>query len=337
MTYYLGIDGGGTKTYALLSDEYGNVLGTGRSGNGNHQTGGAEAAHSIQEATFEALAEAGLQLEDIQHAYLGLAGADREADYNILHPMIRKIGFTQYTINCDTIIGLRAGTNRSYGIALICGTGTNAAGRNPQGQHYQCGGFDYMYGDFGGGGSLNIEVFRSVIRAWDGREQPTLLTGLLLKLLGYERVDVLFNDFLDHGKQVPVDAARLLFEAAAEDDAVALEILQRQGVELGKSAVAVIHRLGMQKETFDVVLAGSLLTRGDRGWIRPLIEQAVLAAAPQATVVTLTTEPVVGAVWSAMEYGGISISEEVYENMRVYQDFAAIQPMIKTGVIDLDN
>lgn len=72
----------------------------------------------------------------------------------------------------------------------------------------------------------------------------------------------MFHDFLDHWKKVPVNVARLLFEAAAEGDAVALEILHRQGVELGKSAAAIIHKLGMEQETFDVVLAGSLLTRG---------------------------------------------------------------------------
>lgn len=156
------------------------MLGKGRSGNGNHQISAAEAAASIREASFAALAEARLQLGDIKHAYLGLAGADRKTDYDILHPMIRGIGFTNYTLSGDPMIGLRAGTGRPYGVALICGTGTNAAGRNPQGQHYQCGGFDYMYGDFGGGGSLNIEVFRTVIRAWDGRESPTLLTAPLL-------------------------------------------------------------------------------------------------------------------------------------------------------------
>lgn len=324
MNYYLGIDGGGTKTYALLSDEHGNILGKGKSGNGNHQTGAVVAASSIREATFGALAEAGLELGDIKHAYLGLAGADREADYNILHPIIREIGFMSYTINCDTMIGLRAGTTRPNGVSLICGTGTNSAGRNLQGEHYQCGGFDYMYGDFGGGGSLNIEVFRSVIRAWDGREQPTLLTELLLQLLGYKDVSEMFNDYLDHWKKVPVHAARLLFEAAAEGDAVALEILHRQGVELGKSAAAVIHKLGMEQDIFDVVLAGSLLTRGDRGWIRGPIEKAVKAAAPQATVVTLTTEPVVGALWSAMEQDGLTLSSEVYEKMREFQEYEAI-------------
>lgn len=324
MAYYLGIDGGGSKTYALLCDEHGNVLGKGRSGNGNHQMGARQAAASIHEAAFAALAEAGLQLGEVKHAYLGLAGADRKTDYDILHPMIRSIGFTSYTISGDPMIGLRAGTKRSYGVALICGTGTNAAGRSREGRHYQCGGFDYMYGDFGGGGALNIEVFRTVLRAWDGREAPTLLTEPLLQLLGYTHVGEMFDDFLDHGKSVPLDVARLLFPAAAEGDAAALAILHRQGVELGKAAAAVIHRLGMENETFDVVLAGSLLTRGDRGWITGPIEHAVHSAAPDASVVTLTTEPVVGAVWSALEEDGIPVNNDIYEKMRVFQEFEAI-------------
>ena len=123
---------------------------------------------------------------------------------------------------------------------------------------------------------------------------------------------------------MPVHAARLLFEAAAQEDAVALEILHRQGVELGKSATAVIRRLGMELDTFDVVVAGSLLTRGDRGWIRESIEEAVHAAAPQASVVTLATEPVVGAVWSAMDQDGVVLSDEAYERMRSYQDYESI-------------
>ncbi|HEY2493049.1 MAG TPA: BadF/BadG/BcrA/BcrD ATPase family protein [Paenibacillus sp.] len=329
MTYYLGIDGGGTKTYALLTDESGYVLGKGKSGNGNHQTNASLAARNIQSAAMDAIAQAGLRQEDVKHAYFGLAGADREADYRILRPMIREIGFTNYSINCDTMIGLRAGTNHSYGVSLICGTGTNSAGRNLQGKHYQCGGFDYMYGDFGGGGSLNIEVFRSVIRSWDGREQPTLLTDSLLRMLRYENVENMFNDFMDNGHRVPVDAARLLFEAAALNDTVSLDILRHQGEELGKSAAAVIHKLGMEKDTFDVVLAGSMLTRGDRGWIRGPIENAVHTAAPLASIVTLTTEPVVGAVWSAMEEDGLTISTETYERMRSYREFEEIKQTIR--------
>ncbi|MBP3965435.1 N-acetylglucosamine kinase [Paenibacillus lignilyticus] len=326
MVYYLGIDGGGTKTHALLTDEQGNVLGKGQSGNGNHQLDAEGAARHLAEAVSAALTQAGLNREDIQHAYFGLAGADREADYRILHPIVSAIGLPRYSITCDTMIGLRAGTDRSYGISVICGTGTNCAGRNREGVHLQCGGFEYMHGDFGGGASLNIEAFRTVIRAWDGREKPTLLTDLLLRYLGYQDVETMFHDFLDHDKKVPIDVTKLLFEAAALGDEAAIAILRHQGTELGKSVVAVARRLGMTGETFDVVLAGSLLTRGDRGgWIRGPLEELVSAAAPSATLVTLTVDPVFGAVWSAMEADGLTIEQDVYDRMRALGEFDDIK------------
>ncbi|MWC27814.1 N-acetylglucosamine kinase [Paenibacillus sp. MMS18-CY102] len=322
MTVYLGIDSGGSKTYALLTDAQGNIIGKGKGGRGNHQNGRDEAEFSIRAATAQALEQAGLTKEDVTHACFGLAGADRETDYQILRPLVASIDFPRWSIECDTLIGLRAGTTRPYGIGIICGTGTNCVGINPAGTPFQCGGFNYMYGDFGGGGALNVEAFRSVIRAWDGREQPTALTPLLLELLGYPDVEAMYNDYLDHDKAVPLDAAKLLFQAAAQNDAVAIAILNRQGVELGKSISAVVHKLGMSGDTFDVVLAGSLVTRGDTGgWIRGPIEQATLAAAPHAQVVTLATEPVVGAVWRAMETAGQPVSPDVHRKMSAYSEF----------------
>ncbi|BBH22884.1 kinase [Paenibacillus baekrokdamisoli] len=321
MTYYLGIDGGGSKTHALVTDEHGNVLGKGKSGNGNHQIDAALAASNLTAAALEALTQANLHQGDISHAYFGLAGADREVDYRILHPIIQAMGFEQYTINCDTMIGLRAGTTLPYGIAVICGTGTNCTGRNPSGEYYQCGGFSYMYGDFGGGGALNIEVFRSVIRAWDGREEPTLLTPLLLRLLGYSTVELMYNDYLDHERQVPLEVVKLLFEAAEAGDRVALDILHKQGVELSKSVVAVTRKLGLGDTEFDVVLAGSLLTKGDKGWIRSPIEEALRQAAPLASLVTLKNDPVIGAVWSAMEADGLTVSTAVSDRMQALEAF----------------
>jgi N-acetylglucosamine kinase-like BadF-type ATPase len=312
MHYYLGLDAGGTKTYALIADETGRVVGKGNSGNGNHQVDYKQASDNIEEAAFTAMHEAGIKQADLIFAFFGLAGADREHDLRILRPMIRELGFTRFEIACDTMIGLRAGTTKPYGVSVICGTGTNCAGKNPKGDFFQCGGFNYMYGDFGGGGSLNVEVFRSVIRAWDGREQATLLTPLLLEALDYPSVEGMYNDYLDHGKRVPNGVAKLLFEAADQGDEVALAILRKQGEELGKSAAAVIRRLGMEQDSFDVVLAGSILTRGDdQGLIRELITKAVSRTAPDAKVTKLMIEPVVGAVWSAVEASGNRLSKEM--------------------------
>ncbi|MFC5470284.1 N-acetylglucosamine kinase [Cohnella suwonensis] len=322
MKYYLGVDGGGTKTYALIVDEQGNIVGKGHSGNGNHQTGYETAKNNIREAVETALAQAGLSKPDIEFAYFGLAGADREIDYRTLRPMIEEIGFPRYDINCDTMIAMRAGTDRPYGVVLICGTGTNSAGVNPAGTFFQCGGFSYPYGDFGGGGSLCVEAFRSVIRAWDGRERPTLLTELVLADLGYESVAVMYDDYLDHEKYPPSRLTKLLFEAAEQGDAVATEILRSQGVELGKSATAVIRRLGLENETFDVVLAGSVIVRGTGEYIRSYVEEAVKGVAPGARIARLTVEPVVGAVWLAVEASGIALPEGIYEKLRTVSEFA---------------
>lgn len=321
MKYYLGVDGGGSKTYTLIINEQGTIVGKGDSGNGNHQTDYNAARRNIRESVEMALGQAGLTQQDIEFAYFGLAGADREADYKILRPMIAELGFPRCEINCDTIIALRAGTNRPYGVVLICGTGTNSAGINPQGQFYQCGGFSYPFGDFGGGGSLRIEAFRAIIRAWDGRGEPTLLTQLLLQDLGYDSVQALFDDYLDNNKLPPLGVAKLLFQAANQGDAVAKNILRMQGEELGVTAQAVIKRLGMESESFDVVLAGSIVTRGEGDYIHAYIEQAVKGIAPGAELAKLQVEPVIGAVWLAVEASGIELPSHIYDQLRSVSDY----------------
>lgn len=324
MKYYMGVDGGGSKTYALIADEQGNIVGKGSSGNGNHQIDYNEAKRNIGEAVEAALVEAGLKREDIAFAYFGLAGADREADYRILRPMVAELGFPRHDVNCDTIIAMRAGTEQPYGVVLICGTGTNSAGLNPEGEFYQCGGFSYTYGDFGGGGSLCVEAFRTVIRAWDGREAPTLLTDLVLKQLGYDSVEQMFHHYLDEYRTPPIELTKLLFAAAEQGDAAALTILREQGEELGKSARAVITRLGMENQKFDVVLAGSVLTRGDARFVHPYVAAAVKGCAPQASLVRLETEPVVGALWLAFEEYGGKLPDGVHSKLKLITDFKQI-------------
>ncbi|NOV03321.1 N-acetylglucosamine kinase [Paenibacillus planticolens] len=324
MNYYLGVDAGGSKTYTLVTDEQGHILGKGHSGNGNHQINASQAEANIRSSVEMALTQAKLSRDEITFAFFGLAGADRPIDYEVLRPMIKGMGFPHYAIACDTMIALRAGTSQPFGVVLICGSGTNSAGKNRQGQLLQCGGFTYKFGDFGGGGTLAVEAFRSVIRAWDGRERPTLLTEMLLQDLGYSKVDEMFDDYMDQNKPIPLHIVKLIFKAAQQGDEVALRILQAQGEELGKSAAAVIKRLGMEQESFDIVLAGSVVMRGEGPFVLEYIERAVRQVAPKASIVKLTVEPVVGALWLAMEAGGQPLKPEVYEMLRNVSDYNAI-------------
>ncbi|MFF2889715.1 N-acetylglucosamine kinase [Paenibacillus sp. NPDC057967] len=314
MTYYLGIDGGGSKTLAVVSDGTGRILGRGISGCGNHQLGVELADRNIREAAEMALAAAGLKQDDIAYAMFGLAGADREADFQILRPMVAAMGYAKYGIVCDTVIGLRAGTRQSDGVVLICGSGTNCYGMNAAGEELQVGGFGYEFGDFGGGTELAKEAFRAVIRAWEGREKPTALTELILNAAGYDNVSDMFHGFLDEGKRAPHTFAKLLFQVADRDE-MARAILERQGRELGCAASAVIHKLKMEADTFEVVLAGSILTRGDGQYVVPFIERQVKEAAPDCRLRTLDLEPAAGALLLAMDRDGMNVAAMVYENL----------------------
>jgi N-acetylglucosamine kinase-like BadF-type ATPase len=314
--YYMGVDAGGSKTYAMIANEQGQVIGVGRGGNGNHQKNREQAEDSLQQAVAEALTASGLTKNQLEHSWFGLAGADREADFRILRPMVSRLGLPRTEISCDTWNALRSGTEKSYGVVLICGSGVNSAGKNPEGATYQCGGFGYRFGDFGGGYDLSVEVFRSVLRADDGREIQTVLTDRLTGLLGYSNVSELREDYLDHFRELPARIAELLFQAAEEGDQVATGLLTRQGDELGLAAAATIRRLGMEEDAFDIVLAGSLLTKGDRsGIIRHAIEQRVKQTAPKGALRILSREPVVGSVVLAMESSGMQVNQEVLDRL----------------------
>ena len=315
--YYLGMDAGGTKTLAVICDRDGHEVARGTAGGGNHQVNRRQAEESIYLAVDRALNSAGLVKEQITAAVYGLAGADRETDFKILRPMLAGVGIEKHDIVCDTVVALRAGTHQPDGIVCICGTGTNCLGVNSRKEVYQCGGFSYAFGDWGGGGSLAVEVFRSVMRQWDGRDTPTLLTQLMLEHMGYETVQAVYDDYLDQELHPPRDLAQLLFQAAGQYDPVALDILKKQGEELGLAAQAVARRLGMEGDAFDVVLAGSVVTRGDQAGhhIRPHIAARLHKTAPKARLVTLHTEPAMGGLLLAMELDGIVVGDYVYANM----------------------
>ena len=314
---FLGVDAGGSKTHALLVDETGHVLGRGLGGNGNHQTAFEAARNSIADACQKALHEAGVTKEQVTFAYFGLAGADREPDYAILRPIMASLDFKQHAIACDTMIGMRAGTNRPYGAVIISGTGFNAAARSPHGDELQYGGFGYLFGDGQGSGTdLAIHAFRTAIRASEGREQATLLSELVPQRLGYHTIQEMYDDALYNGKRPDHALAKVMFEAAGQGDAVAIRILQEAGREHANAANALIKRLGMEQEHFDVVLAGSVLSRGSTPHMVDAIQEELAAVAPYAKTVKLTVDPVVGAVMSAMDSSGFAINADVDAALR---------------------
>lgn len=311
--YLAGVDGGGSKTLAVVTDGDGRVLGSGTAGCGNHQMIGAEAAVAhIREALHEALSQAGFGEEELAFVQFGLAGADRSFDLERLYPEIgRQMQLRRWNIVCDTMEGLRCGSPSYTGVVLVCGSNTNAAGRSRSGQEVQVGGFDALFGDRAGGYYLAAQAFGRAIRSWEGREPYSLLVDRIPAFLGFssmgEMVNKCLDDDIDHA---PIELSRVVHETAAEGDWLAVELLDNMGRELGLSAAAVIRKLGgFPGETVPIVLTGSILQSGRSPILLTALSRELEGHHADYRLVIPSLPPVFGSVLLAMDHLGLAADE----------------------------
>lgn len=317
-TYVLGVDAGGTKTHALVSDLEGHILGAGKAGPGNFETSGLHAAkREIFKAVKGALGNAKVKKESILHAFYGLAGADIPPDFIILRNMVHSLQFSRrFSIRNDSFVALRSGLTKSYGVVVVSGTGTVVAGRDHRGKEYRVGGLGYEFGDWGSGSDIARETVAAVLHAHDGRGMKTKLTRAFLNHFMCETVqDFLSSFYRKVSPQHAPSIVRLTFQCASQGDPVARDILHRAGRELGKAACAAIRRLKLQKMGFEVALAGGVFQQR-KSLLVTVLRQTVRSAAPKARIVFPGFLPVAGAVMLALECLNIDTTRRVYANLK---------------------
>ncbi len=301
----IGVDGGGSKIVVRVARDDGLALSECvHNACGNHQIAGVQAAVlAVCEAVREAMEQAEISDSDVESVCLGLAGADHEWDRSLLRDAFRDVRCipVEPLIVCDTISGLRLASKDLVGVVLVCGSGTNAYGRDEQGQECQIGGFGYLFGDYGGGYHLSAEVARAVFRAEEGRSPKTRLTDLMLARLDFPDVLSLKRTWLEENRQTPpVHLAELLFDAAADGDEVAIQILDRAGAELGQAARAVIRGLSFSLSPIPIVGIGGVIQHG-RGRLLEALERDVRTEFDDVRFVIPTVEPVEGSILLALD------------------------------------
>lgn len=330
--WFLGVDAGGTKTHALLADESGAVRGVGRAGAGNWELVGLDGAlATLRQTVGQALAQAGIAPEEVAGAGYGLAGLDWPSDEERLRSVVAQLGVAgpQVVVN-DSLVALRAGTRAPYGVVLISGTGCVTAGRSPQGQTARTLGLGYPYDDWGSAVDLAMAALRAVARSYTGRGPATSLSDRLVRLLGARDLADLLEGLSRWRYDVSgavAAAVGILIEEARAGDAVACEVAREAGREMASGPVAVIRRLGMEAESFDLVLAGGTFQalRSHSGLADdPLLDslcQAVRNVAPRVRPLLLEAPPVVGGVLLAMDALGVELAPQ--ERARLEEEAAS--------------
>ena len=308
----LAVDAGGSKIDAVLLRRDGSVAGAARLPSRDHAGTGTE-SHLLQvvDAVEAASLDAGHDPAGRPVADLGvfcLAGADLPQDDRRLGRWLAKRSLTgEDVVRNDTFAVLRAGTERPWGVAVVCGYGTNCAGIAPDGRVTRFPAVGVISGDWGGGADLGAAALWHAIRAEDGRGPKTVLAQRIPAHFGLRRprqvVEALYFGRLREERVVELPP--VLFHAAVEGDAVARQVVDQQADEIVVMAVTAIRRLRMQKLDVDVVLGGGIF-RNDDALFFARIDEGVLAVAPTANVHVLKDPPVIGAALLGLDHLGAS-------------------------------
>ena len=300
MKIVVGVDGGGTKTLAVVAGTDGGLLGVGSAGGSNFQACGvAGAASQCALAVQRALREAALGPSEIDAACYAMAGADRPKDFAVVEGFTRSILPAKPTLVVnDSIAALRAGTPDGVGIAVVAGTGTNAVGRAADGRMLQVGGLGRLSGDWGSAWQLGEAAVVASMMAEDGRGADTVLRSMICRKLGLEGItDIVEYEFYDHPGP-PLDLgslAPLVFEAADGGDGVARGILREAGRRQARCVEVLVQRLFGGNDDVTVVLGGSVFQKPQDGTLVGEMK-AALERLSRLRFVRLKIEPVLGAV-----------------------------------------
>jgi N-acetylglucosamine kinase-like BadF-type ATPase len=246
------------------------------------RVGVRDATQAVREAVERACAAARVRRVDISAAEVGLAGVRREDIRTAMRASLAELGIKALEVVTDADIALYGATEGKPGLVIIAGTGSICCGRNARGGHSCAGGWGPLAGDEGSGSWIARRGLQAVAHATDGRGDQTPLVAAAC-----EYFNVTSSDDLSTALYAPnmtndriAGFGKSVIEAAKLGDRVAAGIVGDAGRELGRAASAVIGRLRMGRERFQVGYVGGVFAAGEL-MLEPLREE-IARVAPKA-------------------------------------------------------
>lgn len=303
----IGVDGGGSKTRAVVADEQGNVLGDVEGPASAVRPGAVEHSAEVIAATVrDALASCDMTHVVPKVVCVGVAGVGREPERQALWQALQGRELAEeVVVHADTTIALDDAFGDGPGVLLIAGTGSVAFGRSPTGALARCGGWGPAFGDEGSGAWIGRRALSIVAAAADGREPETALTGAILTAAQVNEVDELIAWAAQATPASLATLAPAVMSVADAGDPRANTLLSMAVEEL----VLHVRTLGRQlfvdeRAAFPAALSGGLLRRGSP--LRKRVEHRLKSVAPGAQVQTQDVDAARGAVKGALRFLGVS-------------------------------
>jgi len=312
MAYYLGFDGGGSKTECVLLDSAGQPLARGEAGPSNPLRIGFEKAFgNLRAAAEQALTAAGVEARQLQGVCAGVAGAgNARVVKRLMVFLVEAFPSAHVQVTTDSAVALEAAAGAGPGVVLIAGTGSICMGRNAAGQIVRAGGMGPWVGDEGSAFDIGRRAVMAVARARDALAPVTLLSEMIPSALELPNWEELLARVAEAPDEVFPRIFPLVAEAAAQEDAAAREILFTAALGLAQLAASVIRRLGLGKEKFRLAKFGGVFGQS------PLLDDALNAllrgTAPLAEIGMLDVSPAAGAAQCALRLVAAAVNEAAH-------------------------
>jgi len=300
MSYFLGLDAGGTKTDYALADET-RILARVRTGTIKRmRVDAATAGRNLDSALAQLSAQTGVSMASVSRTCVGLAGESVPMVREWLQQSISaKVGGGLLILE-DVEIALEAAFPGDAGVLVLAGTGSNVIGRTRAGVQISAGGWGPVLADQGSGHRIGVESLRAIFLATD-EERTTLLLPAVIEHWQLSGLEAL----VEYANRTPApdfsQLTQLVLDCAQRGDEVASTVLRQQGEELAYLVRLVIRRLRLAANgeawTPPMAFTGSILENVPP--VRDALMAAVRREFPDAQVRQEVVDPIDGALWRA--------------------------------------
>jgi N-acetylglucosamine kinase-like BadF-type ATPase len=301
----LAVDGGNSKTDLALVGDDGALLAHVRGPlSSPHHLGLPESVGLLQRLLAEAIGAAGVNGQaELTVAQVFLAGVDFPSEEESLRAELEERRIAGHVVvGNDTIALLRAGTERGWGVAVVCGAGINCVGVAQDGRQLRFPALGSITGDWGGGYDVGSAALFAAARAEDGRGPSTSLEHAVPRHFGLDSPRRLAEEM--HAGRIShrrlIELAPVVFAEAATD-ATAAAIVERLADEVVALARVALTRLGLQRQRVEVVLGGGLLRASDAR-LQAAIVAGLAEVGDEIVVHTTDAPPVVGSALLGLDW-----------------------------------
>lgn len=311
MSFYIGVDGGGTKTYYALFNENKEIVADFKTPGSNHENleGSFDEAVEIIWGGIEGvLKEAGKTLADVDFTLMGLAGVDHPFQHDALYERLAAKGLKNFEIFNDGFIVVKAGSISGAAIGLNNGTGTCCNAIDSTGKMLQLAGLGEFSGDMGNGHWIATMAYQAIYDDVYLGIRETAMTGLY-----YNRFDLhTREDFLAAVSAFETEDAEdhiralidCFFETLDDGDEAAMLILEQMSERSARLIAAHANQLRFDGEEVEVVLSGSILTKlPSKKYLDAIREKVAKYSDRKFCFIKLDVPPVMGCVnWIMQDY-----------------------------------